>query len=736
MFLFLNLPWKAALDFTSALVAVGIVAIISRHVHTKSGRYFMLAVLGAGEFAAAVGMEVLVPTLAGKIFWGKMQYVGLALIIPAWFLFVAAYTRQPWMSRRVEISVWFIPMLTLLAVWTNQYHHLYWLNTWLLPYAETAVYEHGFFFWVFATYHYSLAVLGFLLAYWQTIKQPQLYRHLALAFTISAFPATLSNVLYLIDPYRYPLSVMVTVPILVSAPILAWAFFSRPVFALRPVAYHLFFRQNADAGLMVNADGFVVDANARWLELSGYALDEIVGKPVSILSSSPWDVVLQKIEQREYGRIENISIETGSGEPRFVAVQILPIYEESGQYIGVVITGRDITAEEEARRQIEIQSTALERNLRHVHLLYEVSQVAASQTEPEVLARAIGERVRQALEVQAVYVAFYEKEKGLITIPYWNLDGEATPGPTLRYGEGITSYVIRTRQPLIIDENFSQRGEQYNVVHIPPDKVAKTWAGVPIIVAGETIGVISIQDYEKEHAFTPRQIDILTTVAATLGVALANARLSAALQKELDEMERISRELARANERLQIQAVRDPLTNLFNRRYLSDRLEEVLAVHRHNRRTLCVVMLDIDHFKRFNDTYGHDIGDVLLKGLGEILLIHTRKTDIPCRYGGEEFLVVLSDVKAEQAVRIAEKWRSLFSQVVAPNVPPHENPTLSAGISMFPKHSEDGATLISMADQALYRAKQSGRDCVVVYERALPAPRLKTRPLADSDNPL
>ncbi len=830
MLLFTNLSLKVALDFASALIALGVAAFASRYIHTKSGRYFMLTVLGVGEFAAAVGMEVLAPTLPEKIFWGKVQYLGLVVTAPGWFLFVVSYTQQAWMSRRVEASAWVVPAITLLAVWTNEYHHLYWPDVHLSPLGEAATYTHGFFFWVFVTYHYSLVVMGFLLVYWQAIKIPQLYRGVALAFTVSAFPTLLSNLLYLADPQRYPLSLMVTVPILISAPILLWAFFARRVFALRPVAYHLFFRQSTDATLMVNVDGFVVEANSRWLELTGQSLDDIIGKSVSDLFVPPLDVLLSQIERQDYEKSTKIELKTGEKGRCLIDTRILPIYNEEGEYIGLVITGRDVTEEERARQQIEVQLTALEsvangvvitdakghiewanrafmhitgyaleevkgknlnflcafdescdavltgqdlvrsgalwtgevtsrrkdgklvaerrvitplrdadgvirylvftiqditqdkqialemeHNLRHMQLLYDVSQVAASQTEPEVLARAIGERVRQALEVQAIYVAFYEEEKNLITIPYWNLDGETIIGPTLRYGEGITSYIIRTRQPLVIDEDFAIRAEMYNAVPVSSLTIPKTWVGVPIIVREKVIGVISIQDYRREHAFTSEQLDILITIASTLGVALANARLSIALQRKLEETERIQKELERVNKRLHIQAVRDPLTDLFNRRYLDAHLDDMLAYHAQRGRTVCAVMLDIDHFKRFNDTYGHDVGDVLLKSLGDILLRHTRKEDVPCRHGGDEFLIVLSSVDIMQAVEIVEKWRNLFA-ATACHAKCERIPTLSAGIAAYPLHAENGNTLLSKADQALYRAKQAGRDRVVVYK--------------------
>ncbi len=820
---------NAVLDFASALFAAMLALLAYRYTRSRAGRYFMLFLLGIGEFAAAVGMETLSPTLAGKMLWGKMQYLGLVAAAPAWFLFLATYTRQSWLTRRAECVAWIVPATTLVAVWTNDHHHLFWPTVKLISPAETGVYAHGFLFWVFIVYHYIFILLGFLLMYLEIARKPYLYRRQALSFAVASFFIVVSNIFYLLNPQKYSLSLMASIPVLISAPLLLWAFFTQNFFRLQPIAHHLFFQHNTDACLMVNADEFVVEANPRWVEVCCTPLKDIVGKPLATVLSSSWDVVLDRIRREDYGSSQKVHLAKCGEQMVVLDVNISPIYDEQRRYAGIVITGRDITAEERAHRQLEIQLTALESiasgvlitnaeglvewgnraltaitghkleeirgknwfvlheglpdyrtlfprqaaastekvwsgeidnyrkngeryyeqctivpltnsrgevrhlvitiediterkkstlalraNLRHIRLLYEVSQVAASQADPDVLARSIGQHVQDALNAQALFVAFYNSELGLITIPYWNLDGKTMPGPTLRYGEGITSYVIRTRRPLVIDENFAVRAKKYNVVYVSPGVYAKTWAGVPVIVRDEAIGIISIQDYRREHAFTSEQLDILTTIASTLGVALANAHLSFALQKKLEETERIKRELERVNERLHIQAVRDPLTDLFNRRYLNEHLDDMLAYHGHSGRTLCAVMLDIDHFKCFNDTYGHDTGDVLLKNLGSILLKHTRKEDIPCRYGGEEFLIVLSSVDVAQAIEIVDKWRDLFAATACQSSCEHM-PTLSAGIAAYPLHADNGDALLSKADRALYRAKQTGRDRVVVY---------------------
>ena len=184
------------------------------------------------------------------------------------------------------------------------------------------------------------------------------------------------------------------------------------------------------------------------------------------------------------------------------------------------------------------------------------------------------------------------------------------------------------------------------------------------------------------------------TLADTIALALANLGL---------------------RETLRGQAIRDPLTGLFNRRYLEETLKRELARVRRLGGSLGVIRLDLDHFKQFNDTQGHGAGDALLSALGDLLQTETRPEDIVSRYGGEEFLVVLPGASLEVSQERAENLRQAvkrlrihyMDQVLS-------STTISLGVASFPEHGGDGDMVIRAADQALYRAKQEGRDLVVV----------------------
>ena len=174
-------------------------------------------------------------------------------------------------------------------------------------------------------------------------------------------------------------------------------------------------------------------------------------------------------------------------------------------------------------------------------------------------------------------------------------------------------------------------------------------------------------------------------------------------------------ETARAKEEAERLAITDPLTGLFNRRFLEEKLSNELIRAKAHNNYLSIVMADIDHFKRINDTYGHKVGDEVLKALALILRANTRENDTVARYGGEEFVILLSNVSKYDAYRIAERIRLEIEDTSLEEIGVPEKITVSFGISCFPGDGEDAIDLLKKADQALYQAKSQGRNRVVVF---------------------
>lgn len=168
-------------------------------------------------------------------------------------------------------------------------------------------------------------------------------------------------------------------------------------------------------------------------------------------------------------------------------------------------------------------------------------------------------------------------------------------------------------------------------------------------------------------------------------------------------------------ELLHEQCIRDPLTGLFNRRYLTKSLDRELCRAQLTERSLGLIMLDVDHFKGFNDTYGHEAGDVVLRELGWLLKTESGALDIPCRYGGEEFMVILPEASLEKTQQQAEHLRKQVKRLkltyLDQDLP---SISISVGVAVFPQHGLSGTELMQAADAALYQGKTQGRDHVVI----------------------
>ncbi|MDM8547679.1 diguanylate cyclase [Candidatus Venteria ishoeyi] len=170
----------------------------------------------------------------------------------------------------------------------------------------------------------------------------------------------------------------------------------------------------------------------------------------------------------------------------------------------------------------------------------------------------------------------------------------------------------------------------------------------------------------------------------------------------------------RLREMLRIESIHDPLTGLYNRRHMEASLEREIHRAQRHQKPVAILMLDIDHFKIFNDTYGHKAGDAVLKEVGELLNASCRGEDIACRYGGEEFLLILPNATLENTLKRAERLLQTVRQHHVSYQKKNLAVTASMGMAAYPEHGSDIQELVGAADAALYRAKEQGRDQVVL----------------------
>lgn len=230
----------------------------------------------------------------------------------------------------------------------------------------------------------------------------------------------------------------------------------------------------------------------------------------------------------------------------------------------------------------------------------------------------------------------------------------------------------------------------------PPEQ----YACIPLSAYGDTMGFVYIE-------------------CPSPGVA---AMVDANMGPVLEMIELASSAIAGLNlrSRLEYQSIRDGLTGLFNRHYMEMALDREMRRSVRQGTPLAILMLDIDHFKELNDTYGHEAGDTVLRELGEALAESVRSEDVVCRFGGEEFVAILPDTSLDAAVERAESLRRMVSELRVRNRGESLRPiTLSIGVSVYPQHAETVDEIMRAADRALYEAKHLGRNRVVPAESAL-----------------
>jgi diguanylate cyclase (GGDEF)-like protein/PAS domain S-box-containing protein len=230
---------------------------------------------------------------------------------------------------------------------------------------------------------------------------------------------------------------------------------------------------------------------------------------------------------------------------------------------------------------------------------------------------------------------------------------------------------------------------------------------LPILAQGETLGILHLQATDEAPQLNAAELSFKATFAAQVGLSIANIKL---------------------REALRTQSVRDALTGLYNRRYLEEILDREVRRAARAAQSLGVLMIDLDHFKSFNDTYGHDAGDAVLREIGVSLTKGIRAEDFVCRFGGEEFVVILPTADLEASRARAERLRSKVKELTIL----HQGRsmgmlTISVGVAVFPEHGVSPKEVMAAADAALYEAKRGGRDQVVtalpkaVDELAIPS---------------
>jgi diguanylate cyclase (GGDEF)-like protein/PAS domain S-box-containing protein len=383
------------------------------------------------------------------------------------------------------------------------------------------------------------------------------------------------------------------------------------------------------------------------------------------------------------------------GRETWVSSSKIPMRDQTGRVIGTFGISRDITERKAMELAIELATAKLadmvnwlEGRNREINVLNEMGKLLEACRSREEAYPVISGQMEKLIPVHAGKLFMLNGEHGRLEIAAsWGED----PGTAEPFSPQDCRGIQNGRMYVV---NKAHSGVY--CAHLPPGALEKLeYLCIPLIAQGETIGLLHLRNRQERggaETLPESKQQLAITAADHITLALANLIL---------------------RETLRVQSIRDSLTGLFNRRYLEESLLRELARAKRKATTLGVVMLDVDHLKQANDTFGHEAGDTLLQGISQWLQSNFRAEDISCRYGGDEFVLILPDATLESTRQRAEQ---ICAGVRLLKIFHHDQPlgsvSVSAGVAAYPEHGQTRDALLAAADAALYKAKAGGRNCV------------------------
>jgi diguanylate cyclase (GGDEF)-like protein/PAS domain S-box-containing protein len=501
--------------------------------------------------------------------------------------------------------------------------------------------------------------------------------------------------------------------------------------------------------LRIDENGTITLVNSQVEQLFGYSREELLGKPTEFLLPARFRAAHASQSEQIFDSEESHPLRRGrelfalrrDGSEIPVEINLNAIHSPGGTQVLASVV--DITERKRVEEEIRALNVTLERRVAertgevqalNASLEHRVAERTKELEAENAQRRLIERELQQAhddLQRSVLELEWRNQEMRLISEMVEllescrNLD-EAHSVITrrlallLRGTRGVLYMVAASRNLLESVSYWGEPADQFEKILDPEDCWAlrrnkphgmasdesdlvckhvevengKGYLCLPMVAHGEIMGLLHVRYGDESEG--ARNIIAQSALAAAeqLSLILANLRL---------------------RETLKNQSIRDPQTGLFNRRYMEDSLVRELSRAERMGKTVVVAMIDIDHFKRLNDTYGHTAADAVLREWSEILKAKFRGSDIVCRYGGEEFMIILPDISVDDARQRLEQLRSdLARMVVREDGQSIQTVTVSMGVAVFPRHGRSSQSLIQAADHALYRAKDMGRDRIEV----------------------
>jgi len=453
----------------------------------------------------------------------------------------------------------------------------------------------------------------------------------------------------------------------------------------------------------LDPSGRIADVNRAIVDMFGYQVEELRGRTVTdFIHEEEREQALRDWKELADGALDHCRAERRivrrDGHPVWVNLTASMVRDPQGHPRFAVAMLENISerketeaALQETNRRLAGWVNELEERRREIALLSELGDLLRACRSVEEAFGVIEPMARQLFPEESGAISVIGSGSGLVeTVAQW--------GPV--HSSSIFSvddcWALRRGRPHTVDH-----GDRGLVCKHAGELGGSASICVPLLAQGELLGVLHLKVGAHGRTFDTR-FRFAMTVAEHVSLAIANLKL---------------------RETLRSQSIRDPLTGLFNRRYMEESLEREMRRASRGRHSVAIIMLDLDDFKGFNDAHGHDAGDTLLRMVGTTLQRSVRAEDIACRYGGEEFALILPEASLHDAVTRAEAIREQVRGLAIEHRRQQVGGvTISAGVAVFPEHGPAGHAVLRSADAALYQAKAAGRDAVIVNRGGLFVP--------------
>lgn len=456
---------------------------------------------------------------------------------------------------------------------------------------------------------------------------------------------------------------------------------------------------------VLTPDGTLIQANQALLEAAALKPEDVLGKHLTeaywwCYSSTVQAQMQTAIEQVSQGDKVRYEVEGRVSDNQFINIDfaLTPMFDSAGKVSYLIASGIDVTerkqaeaARQQANEQLSGRVNELKQRNREMTLLSEMSDFLQACLTVEEACTTLAQLVQPLFPGASGGIYLINGDKNLVEpVASWGIPLTAD----LKSFTPTDCWELRQSKPHWVDDTDKGLLCKHSHHSLLTESLC-----VPMMAQGKALGVLYLSSQETGSLTAAKQ-QLATTVAKHIALALANLKL---------------------RETLQNQSVRDPLTGLYNRRYMEESLVREMRRCDRTLQPMSIIMIDVDRFKHFNDTFGHNAGDAVLRELGQFLQKYVRGSDIACRYGGEEFILIIPEASLEVTWQRAEQIRTAVKQLnVECNGHSVGAISLSMGVASFPTHGLDPETVIKAADEALYRAKKSGRDRAIVasYSKA------------------